>query len=119
MPKTTTTQLARALKVLPREQLNAFFTATNEGNVLALKLIQDSLAERQTLEEVFATTDTTDPTAERRMTPELKVKRTEPGIYRITVGYYDDGIGDGGVYRVAFTASGEIENIEPEEFWMC
>ena len=119
MLKITTTQLARALKVLFCEQLNVFFTATNEGNVLALKLIQDSFAEGQMLEEVFATIDIIDSTVEWWMILELKVKRMEFGIYRITVGYYDDGIGDGGVYCVVFTALGEIENIELEEFWMC
>lgn len=117
MPKTTATQLARALKVLPRAQLIAFLTAKQDGNILALKLIQDSLAEGETLEEIFAPTDTTAP--EAPLVPGLKVKRSEPGVYLITVGYFGDGVGDGGTYCVAFTPTGDLENIEPEAFWTC
>ena len=117
MPKTTTTQLKRALKVLPREQLIAFLTAKHEGNVLALKLIKKSIRDGETLEEIFAPSDTTAP--EAPLVPELKVKRSEPGVYLITVGYFGDGVGDGGTYRVAFTPTGDLENIEPEGFWMC
>ncbi|HQX31864.1 MAG TPA: hypothetical protein PLE71_17795 [Flavobacteriales bacterium] len=117
MQKTTTTQLTRALKVLPRAQLIAFLTAKHEGNILALKLIQESLADGETLEESFAPADTTAPVAP--LVPELKVKRSEHGVYLITVGYFGDGVGDGGTYRVAFTPTGELEKIEPEEFWMC
>lgn len=41
------------------------------------------------------------------------------GFNHITVGYFGDGVGDGGTYRVVFTPTSELEKIEPEEFWMC
>lgn len=104
---------AKFHRLLPAPQLTAFLrAAAAEGQVAAPRLLLEDLDAGHGLDELLRPAN-----EEIAMELELKVKRLAPRTYRITMGYHGAFVGDGGTWRVVFTANGAVQWLEAEEFW--
>lgn len=94
--------------------LTAFLlAAAAEGQVQAPRMIGEELDAGVPIQEILKPGSEADP-----MHLVYKVKRLAPRTYRITLGY--EGLaGDGGTWRVVFTAKGAVQRLVAEEFWRC
>lgn len=76
----------------------------------------DDLDKGRTLDELFRQENEPLPDS---LTPEPKVKRLSPRVFRITLGFHGGLVGDGGTWRAVYTASGKLLRVEGELFWTC
>ncbi len=112
-------QLAAARKLLSDAQLIAFLYAVQaEGHVRAANIILPGKYRKVLdLDESFGNLEPP-PRRELGLTAELKVVRLSARTFRITFGMHGAGVGDGGVWRVVFTAGGAVQRIQQEGFWI-
>lgn len=52
------------------------------------------------------------------MRMKLEVERLSPRVFRITFGLGGGHVGDGGTWRVVYTAKGAVQHMEQEAYWM-
>jgi len=108
-------QLAAARKHLSDAQLLAFLRAAEEDGIRAPRIFLYPLRGRAVdLDADFAHYDR--PASDGRMHVVLQVQPLSPRVFRITFGFHGE-VGDGGVWRVVFTAGGAMQRIQQEGFW--
>ncbi len=94
-------------------QLLAFLrAAAAEGAIAEPRLLLENLEAGHTLDELMRPTKEEDA-----LELELKVKRLAPRTFRVTLGYHGALVGDGGTWRVVFTAKGAVQRLEAEVYW--
>lgn len=110
-----TKQLAKARKLLTDVQLNNFFSAEVDRPI-AMRIMRKELAKNSDLDALFA--EYTGVPEQRGLTLKLKVVRCTPRTYRISFGFQGGNAGDGGTWRVVFTAKGAVQRLVQEEWWL-
>lgn len=108
---TMSKQLRAALALLGEERLVAFLRAAAEqDHPHAPRYMCRDLEAGATVRELFA--------RERGalIRAVLEVERLAPRTFRITCGYRGE-VGDGGTWRVVFTAKGAVQRLDEEGFW--
>lgn len=103
-PSSMADQLRAARKLLSDTQLIAFFRAAGtEDHPRAPGIICRQLDRGLTLEAIFRP-----PPRPGLITAVLKVVRLSPRTFHIKCGFNGAHVGDGGEWRVVFTASGTV-----------
>lgn len=105
--RTATAQLAAARKLLSDARLIAFLRAAGvEERPIAIRSVNRDLDANITLDAIVARFG---PRTDRptRMNLDLQVARLSPRVYKITFGFRGE-VGDGGVWRVTFSAGTRV-----------
>lgn len=111
-------QLHRARAIMGPERLLAFFKRLRAkgSDVLAVTIVKEHLATGRTLDEFFAHFG--DP--ERYvLRPALTVRRLSKRVFLIDFGIHGNMVGDGGEWRVVYSARGRILRMRQLTMWVC
>jgi hypothetical protein len=114
--RTASAQLAAARKLLSDARLIAFFRAAGvEERPIAIRSINRDLDAHITLDAFAARFG---PRTDRptRMNLDLQVVRLSPRVFKITFGFRGE-VGDGGVWRVTFSAGTRVLRWEQIGRW--
>ena len=108
--------LKQARKLLSDARLLAFFrAAAKEPDPMAARMMQRSLEVLGSLDAVFAEYVGDEPWS---MEITLKVVQVASRTFRITFGYAGGHVGDGGTYRVVYSAGSSMLRLELDAFWV-
>jgi hypothetical protein len=116
MAPTPLDELNAARKLLSDARLIAFFrAAAKEPHPHAPAIIVKVVEQGIPLDRHFAELGSR---GRAHLWPELKVVRESARVFTITFGYHGGLVGDGGVWRVTYTAGGKVQRLEQQGFWI-
>ncbi len=112
-------QLAAARKYLSDARLTAFFRAVHtEWRPISLKIINRELDKGRTLDAFFAEFGNL-PGKRSGLEVRLAVKRISPHVYLVAYGLAGGHVGDGGEWRVVFSAGAKVLRVRACAMWMA
>jgi hypothetical protein len=119
MARSSKDPLSAARKLLSDARLLAFFRAAAAEDYCpqAIRMINRDLDKGESL-DTFVGHFGQLRAAQGGMDLELKVKRVSPRVFTITYGLHGALVGDGGKWRVSYSAGAKVLRIEQVGFWI-
>lgn len=112
-------QLVVARKLLSDARLLSFFRAARTKlRPVSIKIINRELDKGKSLDTFFAELGNV-PAERSGLEAQLKVKRITPRVYTIVYGLVGGHVGDGGEWRVVFSAGDKVLRISEGSSWIA
>ncbi|MBL7951889.1 MAG: hypothetical protein JNM62_09225 [Flavobacteriales bacterium] len=119
MARSPAVQLAAARKLLSDARLIAFFRAAQTAHrPVAIRIINRELGKGKSLDAFFDAFENA-PGDRQGLQLTLNVKRLSPRVYTIVYGLSGGHVGDGGEWRVSFSAGAKVLRIQERVSWIA